>query len=146
MIDWTYIIQEVIIMVIVSIIFTLLQKTMKIVVTGIAILILFGLFSGYMINQDLKNLEDSTFVLKDGNETLSILVNGSLVEDIPSGRILIFNASDFKIDKENTFDKLVSEKLSGNEKENKKYLLDNAESMPETAGYRLKFLAKLMLI
>ena len=75
MIDWTYVIQAIIIMVIDSIIFTLIQKAVKIIVMGIAILVLLLLFSGYMINQDLKTLEQSTMVLKDGNETLSPLHN-----------------------------------------------------------------------
>ncbi len=146
MIDWTYIVEAIIVLIIVSIIFTLLKKAVKMVALGIVILLMLTVFSVFLINQDLKTFDDALFRLTDEEGNLMMVYKGELSEGMFGNvRSIDVNASHFELDEENTFDKALAAKLNGTDKENQMYLIENSESQPETAAYRLKPITKLIL-
>lgn len=145
-INLTLIIWIIAVIIIAAISVAIIKKLIKSAFTIAMIAIVAAVIVVVMINQDLNSLEKSTFVFQKENFTIAVMKDGKLIPNVPQGeRVLLFDEKDFPNMSEKTIEEEMKAKLSGTEKENQMYLLDNAESQPETIAYKLKPISEFML-
>jgi hypothetical protein len=145
-IDLTFIVWLVAIIIVASIAVAIIKKLIKSAFTIAMIAIVAAIIMSVLINQDLKSLETSTFVFQKENFTVAVMKEGNLLPSVlEKERVLVFDEKDFPNMDEKTIAEEMKAKLSGTEKENQLYLLENAESQPETIAYKLKPIAEFML-
>jgi len=145
-INLTAVIWLILIIVAAAIAVAIIKKLIKSAFTIAMIAIAAAVIAVVLINQDLSSLEESTFLFQKENFTIAVMKDGKLIPSIPEKeRVLVFDEKDFPDMEEKTIAEEIKAKLSGTEKENQLYILENAESRPETIAYKLKPIAEFML-
>ena len=150
MIDWNYVLTAVIIILLVSIVITIVKKAFKVLLSVIILIILLTGFSAFLVYKDLKTFDSTqTFVLEKDNKSVAVVDNGKLLDTVPdkfSKRVFVFDADTFKeISDDYNLKMFLDDKLKGSDKEDQKFILENAKSVPETPAYKLKPITNLIL-
>jgi hypothetical protein len=150
MIDWNYVLSIVILILIVLLVITIIKKTIQFIISISVLLILVIGLSTFLVYNDLNGFdENQTFLLEKDGKYVSMVENGKLVNDIPAKfdkRIFVLSSDSFPDLNDNyNFENALKDKFKGDDKSDKRFIFDNAKSVPDSPAYKLSIVAKLLL-